>query len=118
MKKIFYSFAILSLVFTSCNPMEDIYEEVDAQQTIISGEAKFTLTDGDYDTLGLDYGNFSSTDDAKDMLPEFLSDKRYLNPISVLISPQPDKKESTASLDVFSGNLVIKLITPPMASEP
>ncbi|MDG1321937.1 MAG: hypothetical protein P8P28_07910 [Polaribacter sp.] len=75
MKKIFYSFAILSLVFTACNPMEDIYEEVDAQETIISGEAKFTLTDGDYDDLGLNYGNFSSTDDAKDMLPEFLSDK-------------------------------------------
>ena len=75
MKKIFYSFAILSLVFTACNPMEDIYEEVDAQETIISGEAKYTLTDGDYDDLGLNYGNFSSTDDAKDMLPEFLSDK-------------------------------------------
>ena len=41
MKKIFYSFAILSLVLTSCNPMEDIYKEVDAQETIISGEAKF-----------------------------------------------------------------------------
>jgi hypothetical protein len=55
--------------------MEDIYEEIDAQETVISGEAKFTLTDADYDTLGLNYGNFSSTDDAKDMLPEFLSDK-------------------------------------------
>ena len=46
MKKIFYSFAILSIVFTACNPMEDIYEEVDAQETIISGDATITLTDG------------------------------------------------------------------------
>ena len=45
MKKIFYSFAILSLLFTSCNsPMEDIYEEIDAIETIISGEATITLT--------------------------------------------------------------------------
>jgi hypothetical protein len=42
MKKIFYSFAILSLLFASCNPMEDIYNELDAQETVISGEAKFT----------------------------------------------------------------------------
>jgi hypothetical protein len=75
MKKIFYSFAILSLVFTSCNPMEDIYTEIDAIETVISGEATFTLTDADYETLGLNYGNFSSSDDAKAGLPDFLSGK-------------------------------------------
>lgn len=75
MKKIFYSFAILSLLFTSCNPMEDIYEEIDAVETVISGEATITLTDADYDALDLGYGNFSSVDDAKSMLPDFLSDK-------------------------------------------
>ena len=48
MKKIFYSFAILSLLFTACNPMEDIYENLDAQETTISGEATYTLTDTDY----------------------------------------------------------------------
>ena len=72
MKKIFYSFAILSLLFTSCNsPMEDIYEEIDAIETIISGEATITLTDADYDALDLGYGNFSSVNDAKSMLPVF-----------------------------------------------
>ena len=39
-------------------------------------------------------------------------------PTSVFTSPQPERKESTASFDVFSGNRVIKLITPPMASDP
>ena len=75
MKKIFYSFAILSLLFTSCNPMEDIYSEIDATETVISGEATYTLTDADYDALGLNYGNFSSSDDAKADLPGFLTDK-------------------------------------------
>lgn len=75
MKKIFYPFAILSLVFTSCNPMEDIYEEVDAQETIISGEAIITLTEDNYlEDLGLDNSYFDTNDDAKSMLPEFLSD--------------------------------------------
>ena len=49
MKKIFYSFAILSLVFTSCNPMEDIYKEVDDRDLIVCGGAKFTLSVGDYE---------------------------------------------------------------------
>jgi len=75
MKKIFYSFAILSLVFTSCNPMEEIYSEIDATKTVISGEAAFSLTDADYETLGLNFGNFSSSDDAKADLPDFLSGK-------------------------------------------
>ena len=75
MKKIFYSFAILSLLFTSCNPMEDIYNELDAKENVISGEAKFTLTDADYDALDQGFGNFSSTDDAKEKIPGFLSDK-------------------------------------------
>ena len=38
--------------------------------------------------------------------------------MSVLTSPHPERNESTENLDVFSGSLVIKLITPPMASEP
>tara|TARA_R110001592_G_scaffold61547_5_gene187562 strand:+ start:2834 stop:3937 length:1104 start_codon:yes stop_codon:yes gene_type:complete len=75
MKKIFYSFAILSLLFTSCNPMEDIYNELDAKENVISGEAKITLADADYTALGLNFGNFSSTNDAKEMIPGFLSDK-------------------------------------------
>jgi len=81
MKKIFYSFAILSLLFTSCNPLEDIYEEIDAVETVISGEATITLTETDYTDdvedggLGLSFPNFSSETDAKTMLPGFLSNK-------------------------------------------
>ena len=38
--------------------------------------------------------------------------------MSVLVSPQSDKKESIESLEEFSGNFVIRLITPPIASDP
>jgi len=55
--------------------MEEIYSEIDATETVISGEATYTLTDADYDALGLNYGNFSSSDDAKADLPGFLTDK-------------------------------------------
>ena len=75
MKKLFYSFAIIALAFASCSPMDDIYKEIDAQESVISGEATITLTDADYDDLGLTFGNFSSLDDAKTKLPAFLSDK-------------------------------------------
>lgn len=74
MKKLFYSFAILTLVFTSCDPMEDIYTEIDAVEEIIVGDAAFTLTDADYDELGLTYGSFSNINDVKSMLPDFLTD--------------------------------------------
>lgn len=65
-----------TMVFTtSCDPMEDIYEEIDAQKNVIVGEVEFALSDDDYDDLDLNYGNFSSVDDAKTMIPDLLSDK-------------------------------------------
>jgi hypothetical protein len=77
MKKIFYSFAILSLLFTSCNPLEDIYDEIDAKTAIngVIGDVERTLSDDDYADLELSYGNFSSVDDAKLMLPAFITSK-------------------------------------------
>jgi hypothetical protein len=55
--------------------MEDIYNELDAKENVISGEAKFTLTDADYDALDQGFGSFSSSDDAKEKIPGFLSSK-------------------------------------------
>jgi hypothetical protein len=77
MKKIFYSFAILTMMFTSCNPMEDIYDDIDAQTNAdaIVGDVVITLSDDDYADLDLSFGNFSSEEDAKAMLPEFLLEK-------------------------------------------
>ena len=63
------------MVFTSCDPLEDIYEEVDANASGVAGDVVLTLTDEDYETLGLSYGSFNSEDEAKEALPGFLSDK-------------------------------------------
>ncbi|WP_123898134.1 hypothetical protein [Aureibaculum marinum] len=75
MKKIVYLIMMLGVVLTSCDPMEDIHADIDAQEEVITGEIAYTLTDEDYDELDLSYGNFNSVDDAKAMLPSLLSDK-------------------------------------------
>ncbi len=75
MKKVIYCLAIMGVVLTGCNPVEDIYDDIDAVVDPIVGDAAFTLSDEDYDDLDLGFGNFGSIDDAKSMLPAFLSDK-------------------------------------------
>ena len=76
MKKIFYLFAITAFMFTSCNPLEDINTEIDAltANDALVDDLVITLTDEDYTTLDLSFGNFSSNDDAKSMIPGFLTD--------------------------------------------
>lgn len=75
MKKIFYLFAITAFVFTSCNPLEDVNAEVDAltANDKLIDDLVLTLTDEDYETLELRFGNFSSTEDARTLLPDFLA---------------------------------------------
>lgn len=72
MKKIIY-LIILGAFFIGCNPLEDIYNGLD--ESIISGDIEYTLTDEDYEDLDLSYGNFNSVDQANEILPDFLSDK-------------------------------------------
>ncbi len=76
MKKIIYICMVLGLVLTTaCDPMDDIHAEFDAMADPIVGGAEYTLTDEDYDDLDLSSGNFSSVDDAKSIIPAFLSEK-------------------------------------------
>lgn len=65
----------LGLLFSACNPMDDIYDDIDAQENQIVGDATYTLTDEDYSDLELTYGSFSNLDDAKSKLPDFFADK-------------------------------------------
>lgn len=74
MKKLIYLIMAAGFIFTACNPMDDIFSEIDAQENTVVGDAVITLTDADYDELGLTYGSFSSLDDAKSKLPNYLSD--------------------------------------------
>lgn len=77
MKKIFYLILVLGFFFTACDPMEDIYNELDDQGVSdprnAVGSDEYTLTSDDYVALGLNYGSFSSESDAKTMLPDFIS---------------------------------------------
>ena len=75
MKKVIYLFALVAVLFTSCNPLEDINEEIDAIPADPNvGVFEYTLTDDDYEALELNFGNFNSEDQAKLLLPPFLSD--------------------------------------------
>lgn len=74
MKKIVYLLMAFTLVFTTaCDPMEDVYDEIGDTTEAVTGDAVITLTDDDYDDLGVD-GGFTSVDEAKTLLPSFLSD--------------------------------------------
>jgi hypothetical protein len=67
----------LGLALTSCEPMDDIHDELDARldNRAIEGMAEYTLTDDDYDFLDVQFGNFSSIEDAGALIPQLLSDK-------------------------------------------
>ncbi len=67
----------LGLALTSCEPMEDIHDDLDAQldNRPIKGVAEYTLTNDDYDDLDLQFGNFNSLDDAANLIPGLLSEK-------------------------------------------
>lgn len=82
MKKLLYLFMVLGLIFTTaCEPLDDIYADIDSQDNPVVGDAIYTLSAGDYTTsiekggLGLTRTNFGSENDAKTMLPAFLSKK-------------------------------------------
>ncbi len=74
MKKIIYLLIVLGAVFTSCDPLEDINTEIDAiPEEPNVGTFEYTLTDEDYSILELDPASFNSNDQAKQLLPDFLS---------------------------------------------
>lgn len=55
--------------------MEDIYNEMDTSADPIVGSEAYTLTSDDYAELDLGFGSFSSIEDAKADLPDFLAGK-------------------------------------------
>ncbi|MEM5563629.1 choice-of-anchor J domain-containing protein [Psychroserpens sp. AS72] len=87
MKKIVYLIAIiLGTTIVGCNPLEDINNEIDAQDNPVVGVDEFKMSTEDYtaiveqgDDEDPDYYEtfeaFSDVDDAKLMLPDYLSDK-------------------------------------------
>ncbi|MFD2517202.1 hypothetical protein [Salinimicrobium flavum] len=76
-KSIYLLMMFAGLVFTSCEPLDDIHDEVDAELDArpTVGTAEFTLTDEDYEFLNRDYGNFDSPEQAGDSIPRLLKNK-------------------------------------------
>lgn len=80
MKKIVYLLTVFSLVFASCAPLDEVYDELDAQaqETPIIGDATIILTEDDYKNEvkdgGLELANsyFENQDEAKEKLPPFI----------------------------------------------
>ncbi|WP_029038160.1 hypothetical protein [Salinimicrobium xinjiangense] len=74
---IYFLMMFLGFALTSCEPMEDIHDELDARldNRAIEGMAEYTLTDDDYDDLDLQFGNFSSLEEAGNLIPQLLADK-------------------------------------------
>ncbi|AOW21362.1 choice-of-anchor J domain-containing protein [Urechidicola croceus] len=74
MKKIVYLLMALGLTFAACNPMDDIYEDIDSQENPVVGNVEYTLTADDYEELELSYDSFNSEDEAKQLIPGLLAD--------------------------------------------
>jgi len=93
MKRIYLVTILLGLIIIGCNPMEDLHDEANSIENPVVGNAEYTLTSEDYTDdiedggLGLDHESFSSVDDAKADLPDFLSEKysHWGNGSSVLV---------------------------------
>ena len=86
MKRIVYVLAFLGAIFTGCDPVEDINNDLANQGNPVVGNEEFTLSSDDYAAL-VDQGDdeepdyyetfeaFSDLDDAKVILPPFLADR-------------------------------------------
>jgi hypothetical protein len=75
MKRIVYVLAFIGAIFTGCDPIEDINNDLDNQDNPVIGDVQYTLTDDDYDELELDFGNFGSDDAARAAIPGLLADR-------------------------------------------
>ncbi|MEZ4963976.1 MAG: hypothetical protein R2791_01940 [Saprospiraceae bacterium] len=65
-------FLVLALI-QACNPLDSEIDALDIPTTI-STDLEVTLTEDDYDFVGLSFPNFSSEDDAKDLIPQILTE--------------------------------------------
>jgi len=88
MKRIVYLLAFIGAVFTGCNPVEDINNSLAAGEEPVIGVVEYTISDDDYDDLGLGFGSFNSEQQVKDSVPQLLDEKYpyYGNGSSALVT--------------------------------
>lgn len=66
---------VLAVALVGCDPLDEIFQDIDANAVPISGDVELELTDEDYDDLGLNFPNFGSEDQAKELIPGLLDEK-------------------------------------------
>jgi hypothetical protein len=109
MKKIFSIFTLMALLFASCDPLEDIYSEVDKEISEnealykIKGNAEIVMTDEDYEGLELTDSYFTTEAIAKVMISEHLLDlyPTWGKLSSALVTYHIDQGDYTA-LDTYT----------------
>ncbi len=75
MKKFIYILTVLVIGLVSCeSSLEDTFDELDLDNTVV-GDATIILTDDDYEEIGIQTTFFESIDDAKELIPDFLSNR-------------------------------------------
>ncbi len=78
MRKLTAYIISLGLLVAACNPMEDIYTELDKKETPYVEKVELTLSDADYESMDGDVAtnySFSADEPADDYIPEFLEEK-------------------------------------------
>lgn len=83
MKKLVYLLSSLMLVFTACDPMEDVYEELDSKKTTDKTRVETTLVKADYEVYKSDNTvphvakelYFVNEDEAAALIPAILNKK-------------------------------------------
>ncbi|GAA4889880.1 hypothetical protein GCM10023311_12480 [Flaviramulus aquimarinus] len=78
MKKIIFYLTILGLTFTGCNPLDDIYNDIDAQPNPVVGAVDYIFTSEDYAEYETELNEeeyFESQDQADLIIPGFLAER-------------------------------------------
>ncbi|MGJ8743348.1 hypothetical protein [Polaribacter sp.] len=105
MKKILLLLTVFTMVFTSCDPLEDINAEVDAIDNPIVGDVVFTMTEDDYKVVNKSFNNFDDEEEAKELIPTLLNDKypAWGNKSSATVTfKRYNKKNDEKSLIVYT----------------
>lgn len=69
---------ILGIAITGCNPLDDIYSDIDAQPNPVVGVVEYTFTSEDYTIYETELNEeeyFESQDQADLLIPDFLAEK-------------------------------------------
>lgn len=95
MKKVIFYLTIVLVILSSCDPLEEIYKEMDAMDTGYKNSVAYTLTADDYTTIGTLATNVDPEDAA------FIKSKKYFNdavPAATYIPPFLAKKYPALAL--------------------